>query len=297
MHHFLDDLLGHAANATPPAPPLHGDPDLDLADLVEALSEDYGRPRTVVLDGEVDPTTDDRTGAPLLAVLGEQEVEVLRAWSYGKRWIGAGRAPNGSVFVVLAERVTPTDHYDPTSPEASYVERVVALTHWSTDRTHPVDWAETEAGLGTPLPADYKRLVEIFGQGAFDDDLTLHTPLPPFGWVGLAADFLTLHETSGDWPDAGHHDDLAAARAALAEAPGKLLFSWASNENGAFYWHLNDPDPDRWPVLVGGDTYDDLDLAADSTAECLHLLLTDPRAPFSLARHFDRHWFSPHAER
>ncbi|MER7170342.1 SMI1/KNR4 family protein [Streptomyces mesophilus] len=294
MHHSLEDLLQYVAKATPPAPVLLGDPDLELADLVEALSERYGRPRTLILDGGPDPTADDRTGAPLLELVDGQEVEVLRAWPGIRAWIGAGADPGRRVFVAVAERASRTDSYAPASPEASYVECVVELVGWTMDRAHPVDWAEIEAGLGTPLPADYKQLVEIFGKGAFDDDLTLHTPLPPFGWVALASEFLTLHETNGDWPDVGHHADLASARAALVDAPGKLLLSWASNENGLFYWHLNDPDPGRWPVLVGGDTYDDLDLAADSTAECLHRLLTDPRAPFSLAKHFDRHWFTPH---
>ncbi len=291
MYPSLDELLHYVARSTPPAPALLGDPDLELSDLVHVLSDLYGRPRTLYLDGEADPTVDDRTGAPLLDLLDGMEAEVLRAWSYGRRWIGAG-TEGGRVFVAVAQRVTPTDRYDPTAPEASYVERVVELTGWTMDRTHPVDWVEWETRIETPLPSDYKQLVEIFGAGQFDDWISLDVPHPTAVYPHVH--FLSVHapEPHGDRPQVHFHNTLAQARAACAEQPGKVLLSWAGCEHGSFYWHMNDPDPDRWPVLATEDDFTEWDPLGDSASECLHRLLTDPRVPFSLARHFDRHWFS-----
>ncbi|MET7288972.1 hypothetical protein [Streptomyces sp. NPDC005573] len=39
-----------------------------------------------------------------------------------------------------------------------------------------VDWTTTEDTLGTALPADYKRLVETYGEGVFDDTIWLTSP-------------------------------------------------------------------------------------------------------------------------
>ncbi|NGO80158.1 hypothetical protein G6045_31540 [Streptomyces sp. YC504] len=292
MHHSLDDLLQYVAKGTPPAPVLLGDPDLELTDLVDALSEHYGRPRTLYLDGEADPTVNDRTGAPLLDLLDGLEAEALRAWSFSHKWIGAG-TEGGRVFVAVAERVLPTEPYDPTPPGASYAERVVELAGWTMDRTNPVDWAEVEARLGTSLPADYKQLVEVFGAGVFDDWISLDQPHQVVPWSPLG-DFRTLHEPKAhSWGlNIEWHDTLDEARAACSRTPGKILLCWASCEHAVFCWHLTGPDPERWPVLALSEDLDTSHPMGASASECLHRLMTDPRAPYSLARHFDRHWFS-----
>ncbi|MFI6944132.1 SMI1/KNR4 family protein [Streptomyces sp. NPDC050418] len=292
MHHSLDDLLRYVARSTAPAPPLFGDPDLELTDLVQALCEHYGRPLTLYLDDDADQAADERTGAPLLRLLDGMDAEALRAWSLSDRWIGAG-TEGGRVFVAVAERVLPTERYDPSSPDASYVERVVELTGWTMDRTNPVDWPEAEARLGTPLPADYKELIEVFGGGQFNDWISLHQPIRTGPWSTLDI-FLTLHEPDGH--DAGldmdWHDSLAQARSACARQPGgKVLLPWAGCEHGQLLWHVDGADPAGWPALAIGETFDDWTPMGASAAEALHRILTDPRAPFSLAKYYDRHWF------
>ncbi|SDK27620.1 SMI1/KNR4 family protein [Streptomyces indicus] len=289
MHPSLDDLVAYAARATPPSPPLVGDPDLDLAELVESLGARYGRLRTVILDGGPDPAADDRTGAPLLPVVDGLEVDVLHVWSCGRSWIGAGRTVQGRPFVAVAERVAPAEPYDPTSPEASYVERVVELTGRTMDPTYPVDWSEAEARLGTRLPQDYKQLVEILGPGQFDYFVSLDLPRQDGPWP--TGHFLSVHDSKGSDARVEWHTTLTEVRAACADTPGKALLSWAGSEHGTFYWHMNDPDPDHWPVLATEDDFREFEPMAASASACLHRLLTDPRALFSLARHFDRHWF------
>ncbi|WP_190038694.1 hypothetical protein [Streptomyces fructofermentans] len=50
-------------------------------------------------------------------------------------------------------------------------------TDWTTEQARQVDWTAVEGSLGRSLPNDYKRLVERFGEGTFDDGyIDLHAP-------------------------------------------------------------------------------------------------------------------------
>lgn len=104
------------------------------------------------------------------------------------------------------------------------MERLVAITAWASPPQRPdVDWAQIEAEVGTRLPGDYKRMVETFGEGAFDGYLTLNQE----PWTHLREDGLLI---------------------------------WASTEHENLYcWRTDDsPDPDGWSVAIR--TFDD-DLA------------------------------------
>ncbi|MCP3817492.1 hypothetical protein NLX86_04875 [Streptomyces sp. A3M-1-3] len=150
-----------------------------LAGLQEALSGRYGKPRNLAMGGYADPTVTARTGLPLLAPFGERLVE-MRAWAYGGRLIGCGTArfDDGIRLVVL---VTEREDLMADMPEgASWVDGIVAVTGWDATRVGTVDWAPVEARLGTALPGDCRRLVELFGHGAFDGYLELLIPDAPF---------------------------------------------------------------------------------------------------------------------
>lgn len=97
----------------------------------------------------------------------------LRGWVLAERWFGYGvtaTADGPRRVVVLARRsfVRP--------PGVGWV----ALLREATGRTEPdrrgFDWAATEAALGTPLPGDYKDIVDAFGPGSFDEYLDLLVP-------------------------------------------------------------------------------------------------------------------------
>ncbi|MFF4424634.1 hypothetical protein ACFY04_28310 [Streptomyces sp. NPDC001549] len=233
--------------------------DTDPHMLVDRLASRYGAPRTLVLDGFTDPTVDESRGAALLAVL-EGGGETIRAWAYGGQWIGAGTARDaqGVVRPVLAAvprrvQVPPTGG---TGRDEDWVERLVAITAWTSPPQRPdVDWAQIEAEVGTRLPGDYKRMVETFGEGAFDGYLTLNQE----PWTHLREDGLLI---------------------------------WASTEHENLYcWQTDDStDPDRWSVAIR--TFDD-DLAPFdcSAAEFICRILLDPHHPFTMAHYFDTHWF------
>ncbi|MFC9457571.1 SMI1/KNR4 family protein [Streptomyces sp. NPDC056983] len=261
--------------------------------LIKELSDRHGQLRNLATGGYVDPTVTEQTGLPLLAPFGKQLVE-MRAWACGMWWIGCGtvRAGDGVRLVVLvAERAAPSPDKVPDMvpdglPEgASWVDRVVAVTGWPADRAQVVNWAAAEARLGTVLPGDYKRLVERFGYGAFDDYLRLFLPGGPLGSI----DIVEFNEWWARWTEA--HDGHSWEPYQLYPAPGGLL-QWAGTEQrDDFYWLTEGPDPDRWPILATVEDRGTWYRFDGSTAEYVYRLLTDPRQPFSTARHFDVHWF------
>lgn len=112
-------------------------------------------------------------------------------------------------------------------------------------RPPSVDWATTERALGTELPADYKHLVETYGDGIFDDTVWLLAPDSAHGDCDLHAQTVERDEIlAGLW-------EFEAKPAALLE-PGARVLPWAFEEGtGAFLYWLARPgrQPDEWTVL------------------------------------------------
>ncbi|MFK3730248.1 SMI1/KNR4 family protein [Streptomyces sp. NPDC088090] len=255
-----------------------------------ALVERYGEARSLAADGRADPTATTHTGLPLLTPFGDRLV-AMRGWFHGGRWIGLGaiRRPYGPLPVLLvAEGRSPADDL----PEGTtWLGGVVAATGRDLAAArHPVDWADAEARLGTALPADYKQLAEVFGEGAFDDHLRLYVP----GSDAHGSDLVGNALRSAEW---------ARTRGArlwepygVYPAPGGLL-QWGDTEQAdTFHWLTEGDDPDRWPVLACSDDHDSWTRFDGTVTEFLHRVLTDRQHPYSLARHFDGHWFTPYGE-
>ncbi|MFF8375791.1 hypothetical protein ACF07V_06665 [Streptomyces sp. NPDC015661] len=95
------------------------------------------------------------------------------------------------------------------------MERLRRITGWThSDQRPDMDWAETESGLGTELPSDYKRMVETSGKGALDGFLDLNQE----PWTSLKGD-------------------------------GLLIWAGTEHENLSC-WRADGDDPDRWPMAV-----------------------------------------------
>ncbi|MEU9109126.1 hypothetical protein AB0D54_33330 [Streptomyces xanthophaeus] len=143
-----------------------------------------------------------------------------------------------------------------TGGTKDWVERLVAVTAWTSPPQRPdVDWAQIEAELGTCLPRDYKRMVETFGEGAFDGFLSLNQR----PWTHLREDGLLI------WGSTEHEN----------------LYCWQTDGS---------PDPDRWPVAIRTSD-DDVAPFDCSAAEFICRILLDPHHPFTMADYFDTHWF------
>ncbi|MFP3987923.1 hypothetical protein U9R90_10545 [Streptomyces sp. E11-3] len=263
--------------------------EISLAELVEGISGRYGVSRNLAMGGYADPTVDATTGLPLLAPFGEHVVD-MRAWAYGSWWIGAGTVDSeGGVrrVVLVAERAAPV--VDGLPVDASWVERVVAVTGWAGGgRTRTIDWAAVEERLGTALPGDYKQLAEIFGDGAFDGFLSLYVPdagLPGMDVVDHAEYLARFESREGVsvWQPYG-----------VYPAPGGLLQWGTSEQADEFYWLTEGDDPEGWPVLAQEEIPDSWRRFDGSVAEFVFRMLTERGHPFSTARYFDTHWFESH---
>ncbi|MFE9644848.1 SMI1/KNR4 family protein [Streptomyces sp. NPDC006365] len=239
--------------------------DLDPQDLTDLLDSRYGAPRTLVLDGFTDPTVDESRGADLLVPFEDRAV-TIRAWAYGDQWVGTGTARDTEgaerpVLVVAHREVPePLTAAPDEDEDVDWMERLRRITGWTQPAQRPdVDWTEVEARLGTALPSDYKRMVETFGEGAFD------------GYLDLSQEPWTNLRTDG-------------------------LLIWAGTEHEDLYcWRADGHDPDRWPVVVRSfdGEYVPFDCQA---AEFVCRILIDRHHPFTMARYFDTHWFMNYRE-
>ncbi|MGW1494038.1 SMI1/KNR4 family protein [Streptomyces sp. NPDC002402] len=264
--------------------------EIGLAGLVEGISGRYGSSRNLAVGGCVDPAADATTGLPLLTPFRGRVVD-MRAWAYGSCWIGAGTVRDGDAVqrvVVIAERAVPVVEGLPA--DASWVEKVVAVTGWGERRMRTVDWAAVQERLGTALPSDYKQLVEIFGYGAFDSFLTLYVPDARVAGVDIVG---------GPERRAGLSTLALASLWAPYDAypvPGGLL-EWGSSEQAdQFFWLTEGDDPDHWPILATADIPDSWRRLGGSTAEVVFRMLTERAHPFSTARYFDTHWFQSYED-
>ncbi|WP_086853070.1 hypothetical protein [Streptomyces coeruleofuscus] len=237
--------------------------DLDPQGLTDLLAGRYGAPRTLVLDGFTDPTVDESGGAALLVPFQDRAVKI-RAWAYGDQWVGTGTARDAEgterPVLVVAHREAPEPMAVAPDEDVDWMERLTRITGWTQPAQRPdVDWAEVESRLGTALPSDYKRMVETFGEGAFD------------GWLGLNQEPWTVLREDG-------------------------LLIWAGTEHKNLYcWRTGADDPDRWPVVVR--SFDGEDVPFDCQAsEFVCRILIDPHHPFTMAHYFDTHWFMNYAE-
>jgi hypothetical protein len=116
-------------------------------------------------------------------------------------------------------------------------------------------WERAEAECGFAFPSDYQEFVNLYGggkilTGAAEWPVWILAPCSvpqrpgaPGGFAALVQETEELplgHEWNG-W-DGPAYPDLPA--------PGGLL-AWGHDQDGdTFYWSTEDPDPDRWPVVM-----------------------------------------------
>jgi hypothetical protein len=124
-------------------------------------------------------------------------------------------------------------------------DTLVRLCPPPADPPPPVDWAQAERALGTALPADYKQLVETYGDGIFDETIWLLVPDSAYDDCDLHAQARERDEILADlWEFEDQPADLQEA--------GARVLPWAFEEGtGAFLYWLVRPGqcPDEWTVL------------------------------------------------
>lgn len=107
-----------------------------------------------------------------------------------------------------------------------------------------IDWAAAEAALGTKLPSDYRSLLDAYGMGDIGE-LVILSPLPTDmrGYWGDCHIGGMRDEARWRWD----HDGGVPGVSASAEA----VLPWGTGMNAnELAWLMNDPDPDKWPVVA-----------------------------------------------
>lgn len=116
---------------------------------------------------------------------------------------------------------------------------------------HPVGtgtqekWAKVERKLGTPLPSDYKCLVDVYGTGRFADWINLYSPFAAVRSQNMCfvkEDILGLYRESMNIKPA----DLPPFPA--FPEPGGLL-PWGGDDNGCEFCWATNGSPEEWIVI------------------------------------------------
>jgi hypothetical protein len=115
-----------------------------------------------------------------------------------------------------------------------------------------IDWGAIERQVGR-LPSDYREIAEVFPRLFLGDFLALLTPLK-----GEEHRFLEQSESGimvlREWCEDAEFTE-CGPYAAWPE-PGGLLQWGESVEGDYFCWKTDDPDPDRWPVVIACRGFD-----------------------------------------
>ncbi|WP_372350967.1 SMI1/KNR4 family protein [Streptomyces sp. KL116D] len=123
------------------------------------------------------------------------------------------------------------------------------MTRWRVPGGRGVDWGALEAGLGTPLPSDFRSLAEAYPVLVIGDFLTVSLPRPggEESWAAEAGD----DEILQDLYEMEDMEDYVPY-----PQPGGLI-AWAESSSGdVFYWRTIPADPDAWTVVVRTDNAD-----------------------------------------
>ncbi|MFJ8695111.1 SMI1/KNR4 family protein [Streptomyces roseolilacinus] len=125
------------------------------------------------------------------------------------------------------------------------MERLTALIPPAGPRCRR-DWPSVERALGTPLPGDYKELVETYGGGVFDETIWLLDPACPdedYELVAAAAERAEV--LAGLWQTEPVPEEI--------QDTGAQVIPWAYVEgSGAYLYWLVLPgrEPQEWTVIL-----------------------------------------------
>lgn len=109
----------------------------------------------------------------------------------------------------------------------------------------PKAWEATETELGTPLPGDYKELIDRMGGGRVEEYMYLLEPDSPnehYDLVRHARERDEAYDALWDIED----------KPPELEVEGSGIIPWATTDNGEFlFWRtLAGQHPDEWTVIL-----------------------------------------------
>ncbi|MBC2907010.1 hypothetical protein [Streptomyces cupreus] len=166
------------------------------------------------------------------------------------------------------------------------MRELVSLTGWQAERQE-MAWIETEREFGTPLPADFKEICEVFGRGSFCGYLELLLPV----------DSSDPYSLVGRWEALKSRADSASVRSFFEPYlvfDGSGIILWGVSVTEASYgWLADTATPaGKWPVVARTDPLEEWHRFDVSTAEFICKVLTDREfRPVSVAAKVERPFF------
>ncbi|MFA7768238.1 SMI1/KNR4 family protein [Streptomyces sp. NRRL S-448] len=130
-------------------------------------------------------------------------------------------------------------------------------------------WARVEEELGTILPSDYKRLVDLYGGGLFDDAIWVLEPDCFNQYYDLVMENRDRAEAQQRLWQGGEPKPVAL------EGAGSRTIAWAVTENGDCLYWLARPghEPDQWTVAIKEGRGREWEFHAQSCSEFLRSVL------------------------
>ena len=127
------------------------------------------------------------------------------------------------------------------------LEELARLVPPPAEPAPPADWAAARAKLGLELPADYRALIDRYGAGTFDDELSVFAPGHPNEHLDL------LRQADRQlWGLRYLRDQFGTELPFEPEPVAGGLIPWGVTLNGdVLHWHVTEPDdPAAWTVAV-----------------------------------------------
>jgi hypothetical protein len=149
---------------------------------------------------------------------------------------------------------------------------------------HPGEWGRVEQALGTPLPEDYKRIIEAYGRGCFNDLFYLFNPFSRRVQTLLRQVGTPEHGEDLDWAypvDScleqyqlhGAIENPEVCPFGTFPEPGGL-FPLGGDTNGGYAFWLTSGRPAEWTLAVFDDDFSECERYPMPLVEFLVLWLS-----------------------
>ncbi|MFD7732213.1 hypothetical protein ACFV6F_17715 [Kitasatospora phosalacinea] len=117
-----------------------------------------------------------------------------------------------------------------------------------------IPWEESAERIGLEFPADYRRLVDVYGSIRFGGDLSIWVPSGRTAYPGYPNGFEGfVHDTAAvaEELELAYEDDPDEIPYLVCPSTGGLL-AWGGTGNGErCFWLVTDlACPDEWPVVI-----------------------------------------------
>jgi hypothetical protein len=129
------------------------------------------------------------------------------------------------------------DESEGTTSPAEVVRQFRALVAPPVDGGNTIDWTQIVEDYGHAFPDDYRVFMEVYGEGTFDDFLSVK---PPVSEVYIPSS--PVREETDNARYTAEMEDF--------DEPGLLIAWGVTVDSDLLCWYASDPDPNRWTTVI-----------------------------------------------